>query len=308
MFLYCRTGDKETNLLRSQGYIGIYVSVLEDKKTLSFENNQRRVIGVLGIIDSIEADARITVTALRSMGIDVWMCTGDHETTAKAVAKEVGICEANICANVTPEGKADLVRRLQRKRRIKRKFCFRETISNGKIAMVGDGINDSVALARADVGIAIGAGTEVAVEAADIVLVRSNLQDIVVALHLSRSVFSRIKLNFVWAMGYNLIAIPFAAGAFYHWTRFRIPPAFAGFMMAFSSVSVVTSSLLLKCYSKPILDDDGTIINQSISARVSQYIRGTSNKPVYKLAHHRSTKIEDYSGDVGTSWETTSIV
>jgi len=104
-----------------------------------------------------------------------------------------------------------------------------------------------------------GAGTEVAaVEAADVVLVRSSLHDVVVALHLSRVVFNRIKLNFGWALAYNVIALPFAAGVFYPWTDWRLPPAFAGLMMAFSSVSVVTSSLLLKMYSKPIIDDDGS--------------------------------------------------
>jgi Cu+-exporting ATPase len=114
-------------------------------------------------------------------------------------------------------------------------------------------------LARADVGIAIGAGTQVAVEAADMVLVKSSLHDVVVALHLSRVVFRRIRLNFVWALAYNLFALPFAAGALYPFTSFRLPPEFAGLMMAFSSVSVVTSSLLLRAYSKPHIREDGSL-------------------------------------------------
>lgn len=272
--MYSRTGDKEVDLLRSQGFIGIYVSVVEHKNSLSTVHEQRRVIGVLGIIDSIETDAQTTITALKSLGVDVWMCTGDHEKTARAVAKGVGIDDSNICANVTPEGKADLVRRLQRKRKLVSRGCLGTKVRSGKVAMVGDGINDSVALARADVGIAIGAGTEVAVEAADIVLVRSNLHDIVVALHLSRTVFRRIKINFVWAMGYNLIAIPFAAGVFYHWTNWRIPPAYAGLMMAFSSVSVVTSSLFLRCYSKPSIGEDGRIISRDICDRIWRCFKG----------------------------------
>jgi Cu+-exporting ATPase len=256
--------------------VGVYVSIQKEKDSFSFEN-QRRVIGVLGIIDSIQEDAKTTVLALQSLKIDVWMCTGDHNTTARAVARQVGIPETNICANVTPKGKGDLVTRLQQ-RKINRSgpiTCCNRRIQNGKVAMIGDGINDSVALARADVGIAIGAGTEAAMKAADIVLVKSDLHDVVVALHLSRRVFGRIKANFVWAMGYNLFAIPFAAGVFYHWTEWRVPPAFAGFMMAFSSVSVVTSSLFLKCYSKPRVDEAGKIVGQGLFSFIRRCLVST---------------------------------
>jgi hypothetical protein len=114
-------------------------------------------------------------------------------------------------------------------------------------------------VARADIGIAIGAGTQVAVEAADVILVRSSLHDVVVALHLSKVVFRRIKLNFLWAMSYNVCALPFAAGILYPFTSFRLPPELAGLMMAFSSVSVVTSSLLLKNYTRPLIREDGSI-------------------------------------------------
>lgn len=256
-------GDREVKYLRSLGHIGIYVSVISEDK-LKDANEQMRTIGVLGVVDSIEANARSTITALKGMGIEVWMCTGDHEATAKSVAANVGIEEENVCANVTPEGKADLVSRLQRRTKIRNgsSLLNQSNSSLCKVAVVGDGINDSIALARADVGIAIGAGTSVAVEAADIILVRSNLYDIVVALHLSRVVFDRIKLNFFWAVGYNIVALPFAAGLFYPWTDWRLPPAFAGFMMAFSSVSVVTSSLLLNLYTKPVIHEDGVIHNE----------------------------------------------
>jgi Cu+-exporting ATPase len=192
------------------------------------------------------------------MGVEVWMCTGDHELTAQAVARTIGIDEDNVCSSVKPEGKADLIKRLQRRR-------TRAEVDN-KVAVVGDGINDAVALAQADLGIAIGAGTEVAVEAADVVLVRSSLYDVVVALHLSRVVFDRIRYNFVWAMGYNLIALPFAAGLFYPFTDWTLPPAFAGLMMAFSSVSVVVSSLLLRTYVKPEILEDGTLLERGCTS------------------------------------------
>lgn len=265
-------GDRGVELLRSKGYVGVYVSVLEESDNLSFENHPRRVIGVIGIVDQIEKNAESTILALQSMGIDVWMCTGDHFTTARAVAGMVGIEESNICADVTPEGKDTLIKRLKQ-RKLKKHgplSDIRKGTVQGKVAMVGDGINDAIALKSADVGIGIGAGTSVAVESADIVLVKSNLHDVVVALHLSRCVFTRIKVNFFWAMGYNLFAIPFAAGAFYHFTDWRVPPAFAGFMMAFSSVSVVTSSLFLKCYSKPRIDENGVIINQGVFAHIQR--------------------------------------
>jgi len=247
--------DDDVRSLRTRGQIGVYVSV----KIASSDDDEEDfvIVGVIGILDPIKHEAKSTVAALKSLGVDVWLCTGDHELTAQAVAEQVGIDEDNVCSNVKPEGKADLVRRLQ-KRRVQFGGRTRQK-SNNRVAVVGDGINDAVALAQSDVGIAIGAGTEVAVEAADIVLVRSQLHDVVVSLHLSRVVFDRIRFNFMWAMAYNLCALPFAAGIMYPFTDWTLPPAFAGLMMAFSSVSVVVSSLLLRTYRKPIIGDDGRL-------------------------------------------------
>jgi Cu+-exporting ATPase len=242
------TGDKEAIDIRKRGQIAIYISVLNVSST---QQVARRVIGVFGIVDPVQRESRSTVAALRKLGIDVWLCTGDHELTALAVAHECGIDEENVCAGVTPEEKANLVTRLQKRNRGR--------TARGFVAFVGDGINDAVALARADVGIAIGAGTEVAVEAADVVLVRSSLHDVVVAFHLSKVVFRRIMMNFFWALGYNVFALPFAAGILYPIMSKPLQPEWAGLMMAFSSVSVVTSSLLLRRYRRPSIDVDGSL-------------------------------------------------
>ncbi|XP_021737198.1 copper-transporting ATPase RAN1-like [Chenopodium quinoa] len=195
------------------------------------------LIGALGVADPLKREAAVVVEGLCKMGIRPVMVTGDNWRTAQAVAKEVGIHDVR--AEVMPAGKAEVVRSFQR---------------NGSVvAMVGDGINDSPALAAADVGMAIGAGTDVAIEAADYVLMRSNLEDVITAIDLSKKTFSRIRLNYIFAMAYNVIAIPVAAGVFYPSIKLSLPPWVAGACMALSSVSVVCSSLLLRMYKKPRL-------------------------------------------------------
>lgn len=195
------------------------------------------LMAVLGIADRVKPEAALVVRALRSLNVDVWLCTGDAPATAAAVAAAVGIPAHRVMAQVLPADKAGKVTSLQ--------------AEGAVVAMVGDGINDSPALAAADVGMAIGAGAQIAVAAADIVLIRSDLRDVVTALDLSRAVFFRIWANFVWALGYNTLGIPLAAGVLFPAMRATVAPEVAGLAMALSSVSVVLSSLWLKRYRKP---------------------------------------------------------
>ncbi|XP_031278612.1 probable copper-transporting ATPase HMA5 [Pistacia vera] len=191
--------------------------------------------GVLAISDPLKPGAYEAISILKSMDVKSIMVTGDNWGTARSIANEVGI--ETVIAEAKPDEKAEKVKELQ--------------ASGYTVAMVGDGINDSPALVAADVGMAIGAGTDIAIEAADIVLMKSNLEDVITAIDLSRKTFSRIRLNYIWALGYNLLGIPIAAGALFPSIRFRLPPWIAGAAMAASSVSVVCCSLLLKYYKRP---------------------------------------------------------
>lgn len=209
------------------------------------------VAGVLAISDPLKPGAQEVISILKSMKIRSIMVTGDNWGTANSIAREVGIDD--VIAEAKPDQKADKVKNLQ--------------ASGYTVAMVGDGINDSPALVAADVGMAIGAGTDIAIEAADIVLMKSNLEDVITAIDLSRKTLFRIRLNYVWALGYNLLGIPIAAGVLFPSTGFRLPPWIAGAAMAASSVSVVCCSLLLKYYKRPkklnCLDIGGILIETS---------------------------------------------
>ncbi|CAO2827227.1 unnamed protein product [Amaranthus hypochondriacus] len=191
--------------------------------------------GVIAISDPLKPSAQDVISILKSMNVNSIMVTGDNNGTANSIAKQVGI--ETVIAEAKPEQKAEKVKELQGEGYV--------------VAMVGDGINDSPALVAADVGMAIGAGTDIAIEAADIVLMKSNLEDVITAIDLSRKTFTRIRLNYLWALGYNVLGIPIAAGALFPSFRFRLPPWIAGAAMAASSVSVVCWSLLLKNYKRP---------------------------------------------------------
>ncbi|KAI5679484.1 hypothetical protein M9H77_00711 [Catharanthus roseus] len=213
------------------------VELEESAKTGILVAYDNILIGVLGVADPLKREASVVIEGLVRMGVNPVMVTGDNWRTARAVAKEVGI--QDVRAEVMPAGKADVIRTFQKRGSV--------------VAMVGDGINDSPALAAADVGMAIGAGTDIAIEAADFVLMRNNLEDVITAIDLSRKTFSRIRWNYVFAMAYNVVAIPIAAGVFFPLIKFKLPPWLAGACMALSSVSVVCSSLLLRRYRKPRL-------------------------------------------------------
>jgi Cu+-exporting ATPase len=205
----------------------------KEGKTAMILASGKKVIGIIAVADEIKETSKEAVGKLQKLGLAVYMITGDNERTAKAIAKKAGI--NNIFAEVLPQDKAGYVKKLQGKDKAK-----------AKVAMVGDGINDAPALAQADIGIAMGSGTDVAMESGNIVLMRNDLLDVPRAIKLSKMTMSKIKQNMFWALIYNVIGIPIAAGVFYYWTGWMLSPILAGGAMALSSVSVVSNSLLLR--------------------------------------------------------------
>jgi Cu+-exporting ATPase len=207
----------------------------EQGKSITFIGYDRKLIGAIAVSDTMRVTTVDAVQELKALGLDLVMMTGDNRRAANAIARESGI--DRVLAEVLPEDKANEVKRIQNEKRI--------------VSFVGDGINDAPALAQADVGIAIGGGTDVAIESGNIVLMEGDLMDAAAALQLGRKVMSRIKQNLFWAFAYNTALIPVAAGILYPSFGITFRPEFAGFAMAMSSVTVVSLSLLLKRYVPP---------------------------------------------------------
>ncbi len=220
-------------------------------KTVILVSLSGKICGAIAVTDRLREKAKEAIKELKKMKLDVVMITGDNARTAYTIAKQIGI--KKVLAEVLPQDKVKEIKKLQEKGEV--------------VAFVGDGINDAPALASADVGIAIGSGTDVAIETGEIILVKDNLLDVVAALQLSKKVMSRIKQNLFWAFAYNAALIPMAAGILHPLLKVDFRPEFAGLAMAMSSVTVVTLSLLLRKYVPPIKKNFGTVKKHVKEAR-----------------------------------------
>ena len=227
-----------------------------DGKTSLYFAVDNKFVGIIAVADTIKETSRQAIEDMRNMGLDVIMLTGDNAVTANAIKNKLPLSSA--VAEVLPSDKEEEVRKLQQ--------------SGHKIAMVGDGINDAPALTRADVGIAIGAGTDIAIESADIVLMKSDLQDVVTSIELSHSVIKNIKENLFWAFFYNALGIPIAAGVLYGIAGLKLNPMIAALAMSFSSVFVVSNALRLRFF-KPKCNNIKTVKNEKENITMTKTIK-----------------------------------
>jgi len=259
------------------GSLEIHTEMLESQaKTTVYAAADGKAIALLAISDTLKSSSASTIKTLRDEGIAVWMITGDKKRTADAIGKKLGI--DSILSEVLPGEKADKVKSLQGEGRI--------------VAFVGDGVNDAPALAQADVGIALGSGTDVSVETGDIVLVRNDLSDVVSGIDLGRKTVSKIRQGFFWALIYNMILLPIAAGVFYPFTGIALRPEFAGLAMALSSVSVVTNALLLGRFKPREIDTD------SIAESEMHEVPAIAIDPICKMDVDTvtATLVSEYNG------------
>jgi Cu+-exporting ATPase len=207
-----------------------------DGKTVMFLAVNGTPTGLIAVADTLKENTTEAIQRLHKLGIETVMITGDNRRTAEAIARQVGI--DRVLAEVLPQDKAEEVKKLQ--------------AQGKKVAMVGDGVNDAPALAQADVGLAIGSGTDVAKETGDVILIKDDIRDVVVALEVSKATMGKVKQNLFWAFFYNTLGIPLAAGLFYPFAQVIISPELAGLMMAVSSVSVTLNTLHLKGFKPSV--------------------------------------------------------
>ena len=274
----------------------------EAGKTPLFFSRDGALLGIIAVADVIKEDSPRAVEELRSMGIHVVMLTGDNEKTARAIGAQAGVDE--VIAGVLPEGKENVIRELKKK---------------GKVALVGDGINDAPALTRADIGIAIGAGTDIAIDAADVVLMKSRLSDVPAAIRLSRATLKNIHENLFWAFFYNVIGIPLAAGLLYPLFGLKLNPMFAAAAMSLSSFCVVTNALRLNLFqmyntsghkndNKQVMKEEETMTKTMkiegmmcghCEARVKQALEAIAGVVEAKVSHEEGTAVVTLKENVG---------
>lgn len=271
-------------------------SLLNEGKTPIFYTKEKELLGAIFVADELKPEAPEAIEELKEMGLSVVMLTGDNEKTASAIGEQAGVTE--IISDVLPDEKDAAVQRLQEK---------------GKVIMVGDGINDAPALTRADTGFAIGAGTDIAIDAADVVLVNSKLTDVPAAIRLSKNVILNIHENLFWAFIYNIIGIPLAAGIFLHDTGFALPPMFGAAAMSLSSFCVVMNALKLNLLkikkeqkikkSKEKTMTKELTINGMMCQNCEKHVRGALEKldgvtAVKKVSHEENVAVIEVSSDI----------
>lgn len=250
----CLAGNKKwmnQNQINCSDYENQSIQFAKEGKTPLYFAYDGKLIGMIAVADAIKDSSTHAIDNLTSMNVEVIMLTGDNEQTAKAIAKQAHI--PHVIAQVLPSGKQQEVQKLQQQGKV--------------VAMVGDGINDAPALVQADVGIAIGAGTDVALESADIVLVKNDLMDVVSTIQLSKAVIRNIKQNLFWALCYNSIGIPLAAGLFYPLLHWKLNPMFGAFAMSMSSFCVVSNALRLKFFKPSFIEEKKEFNNDIVSEK-----------------------------------------
>ncbi len=292
-------GQKEMKpeVLR-ESLMNLAETIASEGKTPLFFGKGSKVLGIIAVADTMKEDSPEAIRQLQNMGIHVVMLTGDNEITAKAIGEKAGVDE--VIAGVLPEGKEAVIRKLKAK---------------GKVAMVGDGINDAPALTRADIGIAIGAGTDVAIDAADIVLMKSRLTDVAAAIRLSRATLKNIHENLFWAFFYNVIGIPLAAGLWYPIFGWELNPMFGAAAMSLSSFCVVTNALRLNLFpmyrtdrDKKIKRKEEKIMEKTMniegmmcphcSGRVQTALEGMEGVASAVVSHETGTAVVTLAGEV----------